>query len=620
MNGVKNIFKKEKSSMDSRKISFILTSFLVVASTIVQAQQPRIDSLSAQTLTRSGRLRIFGANFGSTSTGSQVLVGGYSAIISRWSATRITAYVPEQAGPGSVTVQVVTPGGSSNTMPLNVTLRQRQGRVKWAFEADVENLWFRPALAPDGTVYVHGSEGYVYALTPDGGLKWIHKANWYAYVPPAAGPDGEVYVGSIQRVTAINPDGTERWRFTDAGAQGVTSGPAIGPDSNIYLANDFGLGAYSLSRTGQLRWNNPGNPPISSYGGTGVETTLGPRVNGGAIEQMYIVAEPQLASWTLQAFSLADGSQRFSVPIGGQHDLFGQRQTQPAIGPNGVIYITHFSSQPGLGWVLEAFSPLNGNSLWRYQDPSTRGAMTPPDVGPDSIIYYSENISRLVAFNPATMLPNWTYADGTLMYYPTLSPRNDVVVTGGVLTLGDVGFVKGISRSSGQLLWTVPLPGAPYPAPRVFPVHHPRFTPDGSTVYVSTTILGGSSANPHSYLYAIVAGDTTTDVAASSEVPQEFRLFQNYPNPFNPSTRIRFSVRGSGFEESGSGFTVQGSRLVTLKVYDVLGREVAKLVNENLQPGTYEVEWDASHLASGLYFYQLKADGFVVTKRMVFVK
>lgn len=415
-----------------------------------------------------------------------------------------------------------------------------------------------------------------------------------------------MYVGSIQRLTAINPDGTERWRFTDAGAQGISCGPAIGPDSNIYVANDLGLGAYSLSRTGQVRWNNPRNPQLIWYGGIGAKTVLGPRVNGEPIEQMYVVAEPQLANWTLQAFSLADGSQRFSVPIGGQHDPFGPQQTQPAVGPNGVIYITHFSSLPGVGWVLEAFSPLNGGSLWSYQDPNTRGAMTPPDVGSDGIVYYCENISRLVAFNPTTMTPNWMYSDGTLMYYPTVSPRNDIVVTGGVLTFGEVGFIKAISTSSGQLVWSVPLPGAPYPQPRIFPVHHARFSPDGSTVYVSTTILGGSPSDPHSYLYAIVAGDTTTEVESSPSLPQSFRLYQNYPNPFNPTTTIRFEIPQSDF--------------VSLKLFDLLGREVATLVNENLQSGSYEVTFDANGLPSGVYVYRLQTSQYAETKRMVLIK
>ena len=345
----------------------------------------------------------------------------------------------------------------------------------------------------------------MFALTPDGGLKWIHKVNWYPYVAPNVDSDGTVYVGSIQRITALSPDGSLLWQFTDSGTQGVHSGPAIGPDGNIYLANDFGLGAYSLSPNGQLRWNNPGTPPISWYGGTGGETVLGPRTPGGTIEQMYVVPEPYLEEYTLQAFSLSDGSLRFSVLIGGQDDPFGQQQTQPAVGPDGTVYVTHMRAFGGIGWVLEAYSPIDGQSLWYYHG-NVNSGMTPPDVGPDGTVYYSEGIDRIIAFNPNTLTPNWQYADGTLMYHPTASPLNNMVVTGGVVTFGDVGFIKAISASSGQLLWTVPLPGAFYPEPRVFPVHHPRFTPDGNTVYVSTTILGGSENDPHSFLYAIATG------------------------------------------------------------------------------------------------------------------
>ncbi|MBI4534682.1 MAG: PQQ-binding-like beta-propeller repeat protein, partial [Ignavibacteriae bacterium] len=514
-----------------RLSAFILFAALFCFS-VAEAQVPQISSISAATLTRSGRLRIFGANFGNGSGASHVSIDGRNAIVTRWSASQITAYVPELAGPGSVGVEVVTPGGTSNSVPLNVTLRQRQGRVQWAFEADVENLWFRPALAPDGTIYVHGSEGFVFALTPDGGLKWVYKVNWYPYGAPQAGPEGEVYVASIQRVTAINSDGTERWRFNDAGAQGVQSGPAIGPDSNVYIANDFGLGAYSLSRGGQLRWNNPGSPSLTWYGSTGGETILGPRNIGGPIEQMYVVPEPRLETWTLQAFSLADGSLRFSVPIEGQHDPFGQQQTQPAVAPNGTIYITHMRAFGGIGWVLEAYSPLDGHSLWYYRDNGPNNGMTPPDVGPNGVVYYSASTSRIIALNPSTLTANWQYQDGTIMYHPTVSPLNDMVVTGGVVTFGDVGFVKAISTVTGQLLWTVPLPGAPYPEPRVFPIHHPRFTPDGSTVYVSTTILGGSSTDPHAYLYAIATVEDSTTYVGDDARLHSFRLYQNYPNPF----------------------------------------------------------------------------------------
>ncbi|MDQ3193499.1 MAG: hypothetical protein M3P82_00730, partial [Bacteroidota bacterium] len=190
---------------------------------------------------------------------------------------------------------------------------------------------------------------------------------------------------------------------------------------------------------------------------------------------------------------------------------FGQQQTQPAVGPNGNIFVTHFRGGGGIGWVLEAYSPVDGQSLWYYHGNAGSG-MTPPDVAPDGTVYYSENTNRIIAFNPNTLTPNWQYSDGTIMYYPTVSPLNDIVVTGGVVTFGDVGFIKAISTGTGQLKWSVPLPGAFYPEPRVFPVHHPRFTPDGKTIYVSTTILAGSESDPHSYLYSIASSVLTLNL------------------------------------------------------------------------------------------------------------
>jgi hypothetical protein len=120
-----------------------------------------------------------------------------------------------------------------------------------------------------------------------------------------------------------------------------------------------------------------------------------------------------------------------------------------------------------------------------------------------------------------------------------------------------------------------------------------------------------------------VSSVTSVDESA----PRMFQLQQNYPNPFNPATRIAFSVWGSGlpagqagFEENGSGFKVQGSEFTSLKVYDILGREVRTLVNENLQPGSYEVRWDATGMASGVYLYRLQAGEYAQTKRMVLMR
>ena len=138
--------------------------------------------------------------------------------------------------------------------------------------------------------------------------------------------------------------------------------------------------------------------------------------------------------------------------------------------------------------------------------------------------------------------------------------------------------------------------------------------------------------------FALVAGDSSlaniqqsTDAAKAkwraiatavdvndpkNTIPVTYQLAQNYPNPFNPSTNFEFRV--SSF--SAKGGSASGGELVTLKIFDLLGREVATLVNERRAPGTYNVRWDASRLPSGVYFYRLRAGDFVETRKMVFAK
>lgn len=90
------------------------------------------------------------------------------------------------------------------------------------------------------------------------------------------------------------------------------------------------------------------------------------------------------------------------------------------------------------------------------------------------------------------------------------------------------------------------------------------------------------------------------------DVPDKYSLSQNYPNPFNPGTKIKFQIPKSGE--------------VQLKIYDMLGRELETLLNEKLQAGTYETEWNGTNFASGTYFYKLSADNFTETKKMQLVK
>ena len=103
-----------------------------------------------------------------------------------------------------------------------------------------------------------------------------------------------------------------------------------------------------------------------------------------------------------------------------------------------------------------------------------------------------------------------------------------------------------------------------------------------------------------------------------NNAPLNYTLYQNFPNPFNPVTKIKFSIPSPSPSKMERGSW--GEVMVSLLIYDLPGREVATLVNEKLSPGTYEIEWDASNFASGIYFYKLIAGDFVDTKKMVLMK
>jgi len=119
------------------------------------------------------------------------------------------------------------------------------------------------------------------------------------------------------------------------------------------------------------------------------------------------------------------------------------------------------------------------------------------------------------------------------------------------------------------------------------------------------SIIPETSNSPDTGYYKCI-WNGPTGIDDKTQFQLSFFLSQNYPNPFNPSTIISYQLPVSGD--------------VTLKVYDVLGREAAVLVNEEKQPGVYEVEFDGSHLSSGIYFYTLEAGEFRDTKKLIFLK
>ncbi|MEJ2507497.1 MAG: T9SS type A sorting domain-containing protein [Ignavibacteriaceae bacterium] len=126
----------------------------------------------------------------------------------------------------------------------------------------------------------------------------------------------------------------------------------------------------------------------------------------------------------------------------------------------------------------------------------------------------------------------------------------------------------------------------------------------GSDYKIKISSIDGSLEDMSESNFTIIY--TTSDVKRINGLVTDFKLEQNYPNPFNPSTNIQFNIPNREF--------------VLLKIYDVLGNEIMTLINEEKLAGGYNVEFDASNLPSGVYFYTLTAGSFNQTRKMLLLK
>jgi hypothetical protein len=212
------------------------------------------------------------------------------------------------------------------------------------------------------------------------------------------------------------------------------------------------------------------------------------------------------------------------------------------------------------------------------------GTLSPGRSNFDYNQYYSPNASGIFGTNNPSSLSSWQSQGGDIHgaqgnpLFTNLANR-DVTLQGGSPCINagtaDIkAYIKSYKYSGGYLPWTDFI-GNPRSetAPSI-----------GALEY-----LGGTTVDP-----------------GNNGLPKEFSLYQNYPNPFNPATTIHYSLPLEG--------------LVTLKVYNTIGEEVAILVNEEKPAGSYEVDFNGSELTSGIYFYKLQAGSFIETKKMVLMK
>jgi hypothetical protein len=490
---------------------------------------PRIDGLSPSSIARSGLLRIGGAGFGETQGASLLTVGGLTPHVISWTDTQITAYVPEGAPTGEVSVEVTTGAGVASSA-LVVTVRQPSGRIRWSFDVASDLVRHRAAVAGDGTVYLNDVAGRLYALSADGGLRWIFQAGARGGVGPVSvGADGTVYVaGSVPKdpaqvcadanvtqvdaVFAVNPDGTQKWVFDDT-CQGLIAGPNTGPDGRVYaVTNKGGLGAFALSAEGALDWN-AGN--FSEANPTGFEIVFGTSAAGEPRQFFQFSQNDVHFQAQLFAYSLT-GTQVWARGT--------SKGAQPAVGP--ASSNVFFSTEYGPGGQIRSYTP-GGVHRW-FSNIYPEVHMSVLDSGPDDTVYVAQDNYFLNAIDPGSGSIRWTYHELTAVFGPPVaSPDNRLVLSGGKHNSGRPGLVWAVGIN-GALLWKQQLPDVPglFPGGQAIPSSRARFTADGQTAYLAADVAGDESL-PTSERRALFFALDTSSVAAPANRPPTVTL--TYP-------------------------------------------------------------------------------------------
>ena len=205
-----------------------------------------------------------------------------------------------------------------------------------------------------------------------------------------------------------------------------------------------------------------------------------------------------------------------------------------------------------------------------------------------------------MTFTPTVLTDSLIFQDA----YATFTAENDQLevltsTNGGTNWVSLVLLNGGVS---GELVTAPPQTGVFTPTAAQWK-YQKKALPVGTN---KVTFNGITAFGNNLYIDSICVKHTVTGITPYEGTPKSFSLSQNYPNPFNPTTKINFALPKQGF--------------VTLKIYDMLGREVRTLVNEVKSAGNFTVDFNASELSSGIYFYKLETNGFSDIKKMMLIK
>lgn len=423
-----------------------------------------------------------------------------------------------------------------------------------------------PVISSTNTLYF-GSDWnlHFYAMSTDTVVKWSFNGNKVNFLLGGmiVDRDENICFGSSDKYFyKFDKNGNVIWKYKTDG-QINSFMPNIGLDSILYFASSDKY-LYALKPDGTLKWKiNKGSG--FAYGNPALSPDY---------KTIYICGTDS----SLYALNL-DGSVKWNYPYKGNSYL-------PLVDSEGNVIIV-LTGSDFTGTILSISS--EGVLRWKYDFENEAGPSqyTAPCMDYNGNLFIATR-QKLYSFD----------YNGHLRWKKDITPDPVGIdcplacdAEGKIYFGSTLGTYYYCYANDGSQMWNIPLNG--YSADKA-----PAFGPDG-TLYIGVN-------NGDQKLSMIAVGQKLSSVEKDNGTLASFELSQNYPNPFNPLTVINYSLPGAAY--------------VTLKIYDLLGKEAASIVNEYKSSGRYSVQFDASNLPSGTYIYELRANDFIKTSKMMLLK
>jgi outer membrane protein assembly factor BamB len=444
-----------------------------------------------------------------------------------------------------------------------ISVNANSAMLKWTYNGGVTVN--TPAIGADGTIYIGGTNpnfDFLYAINPDGTLKWSAPLGGYTGISPAIADDGTIYIAAVDsKLYAINPDGSQKWTYTTGGP--IETSIVLGSDGTIF-AGAFDRNLYAINPDGSLKWTFNSINPLTQAPAVGPDGTIvylgGPFVTA---------VNP-------------DGTQKWV-----NNNVLPNSSIAPVIGglPGpGTIYVGSPDDN------LYALSPADGSVQWAFL---TGGIVTAPAIGPDGTIYMTSSDGNMYALTPAGVLKWMVAVAGDPVTTPAISGDGTIYIGAYV---GSAGQVTALNPADGSVKWTLALPkvlqqppaiggdgtiyevalNSLYAISQIGPTSTASpgasITPTATATPISTqTPVGGVSVTPTPTRTATTTSTSTATVTATevatetstatpTETPGETPTSTPTPAPAQISvgpTALSFPVTAIGVTTAPKTFTIK---------------------------------------------------------------